>query len=37
MAAYHMNKDYWVSIVLDGSVPADLIWKLLDASFKLTK
>jgi predicted DNA-binding protein (MmcQ/YjbR family) len=35
--AYHMNKEHWISIVLDGSVPADVIWKLLDASFKLTK
>lgn len=34
--AYHMNKDHWISIVLDGSVSADLIWKLLDASFDLT-
>lgn len=35
--AYHMNKDHWISILLDGSVSADSIWDLLDASFKLTK
>lgn len=35
--AYHMNKDHWISILLDGSVSTDAIWKLLDASFKLTK
>lgn len=35
--AYHMNKDHWISILLDGSVSAESIWKLLDASFTLTK
>lgn len=35
--AHHMNKDHWISILLDGSVSTDAIWKLLDASFKLTK
>ena len=34
--AYHMNKEKWLSIVLDGSVPDDEIKNLLDMSYKLT-
>ena len=35
--AYHMNKDSWISIALDGSVPADTIMNLVDISYQLTK
>lgn len=35
--AYHMNKEKWVSIALDGSVPDDEIKNLLDMSYKLTR
>ncbi len=34
--AYHMNKDKWISIRLDGSVSADEIERLIDVSFELT-
>lgn len=34
--AYHMNKDSWVTILLDGSVPADEIKNLIELSYKLT-
>lgn len=34
--AYHMNKDRWISILLDDSVSADEIKDLVDLSFKLT-
>lgn len=34
--AYHMNKDKWISLRLDGSVSDDDIKYLLDLSFKLT-
>lgn len=34
--AYHMNKDSWISILLDGSVPADEIKNLIELSHKLT-
>jgi predicted DNA-binding protein (MmcQ/YjbR family) len=36
LPAYHMNKDKWLSIVLDGSVSRDQICDLLDLSFELT-
>lgn len=35
--AYHMNKDRWISILLDGSVPADEIKNLIEMSYLLTK
>lgn len=35
--AYHMNKENWLSIALDGSVPDDEIKNLLDMSYKLTQ
>ena len=37
LLAYHMNKEKWVSIALDGSVPDDEIKNLLDMSYKLTR
>lgn len=35
LPAYHMNKDKWISILLDGSVGADEIIPLLDESYNL--
>ena len=34
--AYHMNKDSWITVALDGSVPDDKIKTLLDASYDAT-
>lgn len=34
--AYHMNKGQWISILLDGSVPADEIKNLISMSYNLT-
>lgn len=34
--AYHMNKQHWISIALDGSVPENEICVLLDASYEMT-
>ncbi len=34
--AYHMNKEKWISIALDGSVPDDTIKMLLDISYDST-
>lgn len=34
--AYHMNKDKWISVRLDGSVPEDEIRSLIDGSYGLT-
>ena len=35
--AYHMNKDKWISIRLDGSVPDDEIKNLIALSYELTE
>lgn len=32
---YYMNKEHWNSVRLDGSVPDDLLQKLLDKSYEL--
>ncbi|EHH0253303.1 MmcQ/YjbR family DNA-binding protein [Escherichia coli] len=34
--AYHMNKEYWVSVLLEGPLPAEEIYELLVNSYKLT-
>ena len=34
--AYHMNKEHWISVLLDGTVPKDLAENLIDTSFRLT-
>ena len=35
--AYHMNKKYWLSIVLDKEVELSEIQKLIDISYNLVK
>ena len=35
--AYHMNKESWISVALDGTVPEEQIKMLLDMSYALTK
>lgn len=34
--AYHMNKNYWITVLLDGTVEDEQIKMLLDISFELT-
>ena len=34
--AYHMNKEHWITIALNGSVPDDTIKMLIDMSFEAT-
>ena len=36
LPAYHMNHTEWISILLDGSVDREQIFRLLDLSFELT-
>ncbi len=36
LPAYHMNKDNWISILLDGSMVKEQIFSLIDMSFELT-
>ena len=33
---YHMNKNYWITVLLDGSVDSERIKWLLNISFNLT-
>lgn len=33
---YHMNKENWISVLLDGSVDENMIYTLLDGSYELT-
>ena len=35
--AYHMNKEHWISVVLDGTVPKPEIFNLIDISWQMTK
>lgn len=35
--AYHMNKKYWISCILDEKINIDEIFKLIDNSFELTR
>ena len=35
--AYHMNKEHWISVRLDGTVPFDKLRMLLNISYDLTK
>ena len=34
--AYHMNKEHWVSIIIDGSMTDDEIYSLVSVSYNLT-
>lgn len=36
LPAYHMSKDYWISVLLDGTVPFEEISGLIDISFDVT-
>ena len=34
--AYHMNKQHWISVILDGSMTGEEILHLIDDSYRLT-
>ena len=36
LPAYHMNKEHWVSVILDGSMKNEDICRLIEESFALT-
>ncbi len=36
LPAYHMNHVQWTTVLLDGTVPRDMILRLLDMSYSLT-
>nr|WP_249274523.1 MmcQ/YjbR family DNA-binding protein [Enterococcus sp. 9E7_DIV0242] len=35
--AYHMNKEHWITVRLDGQLEKEIVFSLLDESFWLTK
>ncbi|MFN3793298.1 MAG: MmcQ/YjbR family DNA-binding protein [Chitinophagaceae bacterium] len=35
LPGYHMNKQHWNTIILDGSVPMKLVRELIDHSYEL--
>lgn len=35
--AYHMNKEHWISVLLDGTADTELIKMLIDTSYELTE
>ena len=37
LPAYHMHRDSWITILLDGTVPTKGIFPLLDMSYELTR
>lgn len=37
LPAYHMNKTHWITVMLDGSVPPERVYDLLNQSYDLTK
>ena len=36
LPGYHMNKEHWITILLDGTVPKQKICDLIDISYDLT-
>jgi predicted DNA-binding protein (MmcQ/YjbR family) len=32
---YHMNKRHWNTVVIDGSIPEDEVWEMIDHSYRL--
>ncbi|MCK5147274.1 MmcQ/YjbR family DNA-binding protein [bacterium] len=34
-SAYHMNKEHWNTVILDGSIPEGVVEKFIDASYDL--
>ena len=36
LRGYHMNKEHWISVLLDGSVPAEELAPLIELSWQLT-
>ena len=36
LPGYHMNKEHWITLLLDGSIPLHEIFELIDMSRRLT-
>lgn len=37
LPAWHLNKEHWSSIILDGTVPKEEIYRMVEESYALTK
>lgn len=37
LPGYHMNKEHWITALLDGTVSAEEIYGLIDMSYEMTK
>lgn len=37
MPAYHQNKEHWNSVILDGSVPDEVVKRMVAESYDLVK
>lgn len=37
LPAYHMNKEHWLTALLDGSVDTELLKALIETSFEMTE
>lgn len=37
MPAYHMNKRHWITVLLDGNLPKEEVYNLIDISYELTQ
>ena len=37
LPAYHMNKEHWITVLLDGTISKEKIIELIDISYELTK
>ena len=35
--AYYMNKEHWLTVILDGTISDEEIYSLIDVSYKITK
>lgn len=35
--AYHMNKEHWISVLLNSSIPKKKVCELIDLSYELTR
>lgn len=36
LPAYHMNKEHWITVILDNNVPDDELYRLMEESYRLT-
>ena len=37
LPAYHMNKEHWITVLLDGTVPKQRVCELIDISYEMTR